>query len=501
MAAVEGRTGPPTYGNWRKPESAGIGGFGLLGTGLLMASIIGVVLAVMLGGLLAGVIVGVVAAVALLALLVKDRHGRTGVARIANRVGWIAARRSGANVYRSGPLGRTPWGTFQLPGLAAPMTLHEAQDSYGRPFAILHTPATATYSVVLACDPDGASLVDDEQVDRWVAEWGGWLASLGHEPGIRAASVTIETAPDTGSRLRREVASNLVADAQPLARDMLAEVVATYPEGSAEVGAWVALTFAGSIRSGRRRTPEEMARDLASRLPGLTHGLAGTGAGSARPVTAQELCEIVRIAYDPAVAGLLADAHADGDVPELSWADVGPSAAQASWDSYRHDGAWSRTWSMTSAPRGEVFSSVLNQLLAPHGDIDRKRVPLLFRPLDPGAAGRTVENDKRNADFRISAAQKPSARALREARAAEATAREEARGAGLVNFGLVVTATVLDAEGLPDAAAAIDNLSATARVMLRPVYGSQDSAFAAGLPLGLVMAQHVKVPAEIRSAL
>lgn len=85
---------------------------------------------------------------------------------------------------------------------------------------------------------------------------------------------------------------------------------------------------------------------------------------------------------------------------------------------------------MTSAPRGELFSSVLNQLLAPHGDIDRKRVTLLFRPLDPGAAGRTVENDKRNADFRISAAQKPSARAPREARAAEATAREEAAAPG-----------------------------------------------------------------------
>ncbi len=72
---------------------------------------------------------------------------------------------------------------------------------------------------------------------------------------MRAASVTIETAPDTGSRLRREVATNMVADAQPLARDMLAEVVATYPEGSAEVGAWVALTFAGSILRVIRRIP------------------------------------------------------------------------------------------------------------------------------------------------------------------------------------------------------------------------------------------------------
>ena len=52
-----------------------------------------------------------------------------------------------------------------------------------------------------------------------------------------------------------------------------------------------------------------------------------------------------------------------------------------------------------------------------------------------------------------------------------------------------------------DARAAIDNLSATARLRVRLVHGSQDSAFAAALPLGLVLPKHLQVPAEVRGQL
>ena len=92
--------------------------------------------------------------------------------------------------------------------------------------------------------------------------------------------------------------------------------------------------------------------------------------------------------------------------------------------------------------------------------------------------------------------------------AAELTAEEEARGAGLVAFGMLVTATVADADLLDDpraavdaARAAVDNLAATARSQLRPVYGSQDSAFAAALPLGIVLDAHLAVPREFRESM
>jgi hypothetical protein len=379
---------------------------------------------------------------------------------------------------------------------AAPTRLSEHCDSYGRRFALLFTPASATFSIVIGTEPDGAALVDREQIDLWVADWGHWLANLGDEPGVEAASVTLETAPDSGTRLRREVAARLDPDAPAFARTMLAETVEQYPTGSSTVKAYVAITFAAA-----KRSPEEMGRELGSRIPGLTQSLQSTGAGAARPLSAQELCETIRVAYDPAVASLIDEAHAGGEVPELSWPDVGPTAHEASWGGYRHDCAYSVTWSMTEAPRGVVQSGVLARLLAPHPEIARKRVTLLYRPISPARAAGMVEADLRAAEFRSTSTNKPAARDVLAVRAAAATAGEEASGAGLVNFGLLVTATVLTPGREPDARAAIDNLAATARLRLRPVYGSQDSAFAAGLPLGLVLSKHLRVPAEMRDKL
>jgi hypothetical protein len=275
----------------------------------------------------------------------------------------------------------------------------------------------------------------------------------------------------------------------------------TYPAGSATVRAWVSLTFSGAGGKGvQRKAAGDMARDLAARLPGLSQGLHATGAGAARPLSAQELCEVVRVAYEPKAARLIDAAYSARTVPRLSWEEVGPAAAQASWGCYRHDGAVSVSWAMTGAPRGEVQSSVLYQLLAPHRDVDRKRVTLLYRVIGAAAAARIVENDRNAAMFRASG-KRPTARVLREQRSAELTASEEARGAGLVNFGLVVTATVADEDRLSMAEAAIDALAATARIQLRPMYGAQDSGFLVSLPLGLVLPQHLKVPAEIRGAL
>lgn len=502
MAAVETRRAPRTYGNWRRPTSPGILGLGSIGTALLLAGLILVVIMVMIAGLLEAVIVAGVLGVVLLAVLTKDAHGKNIISRGAARIAWWSARSRGTHLYRSGPLGRALWGTYQLPGLAAPTRLSEHTDSYGRPFALLYTPATGSYSIVIGTEPDGAALVDQEQIDTWVANWGHWLANLGDEPGVEAASVTIETAPDSGTRLRREVQTNIDENAPAFAREMLREVVDHYPAGSSTVTAYVAITFSAAQRlGGRKRTPEEMGRELAARLPGLTAGLQATGAGAARPLSAQELCEVIRIAYDPAAAVLIDEARAAGETPELTWPDVGPAAAQASWGGYRHDSAYSVTWAMTQAPRGNVQSGVLARLLAPHRDIARKRVTLLYRPIDAARAAAIVEADLRAAEFRMTSTSKPAARDSLAVRAAAATASEEAAGAGLVNFGLLVTATVSDLSKVADAHAAIDNLAATARLRLRPVYGSQDSAFAAALPLGLVLPKHIRVPTELREKL
>ncbi|MFS0703228.1 SCO6880 family protein, partial [Cellulomonas sp. 179-A 9B4 NHS] len=141
--------GARTYGNWRRPTSPGIFGLGSIGTVALLGGLIAVVVTVMIAGLLEAVVLAAALAVAMLAVLTKDSHGKNVISRAGARAAWWSARSRGTNVYRSGPLGRALWGTFQLPGIAAPTRLSEHRDSYGRPFALLHTPATGSFAVVI----------------------------------------------------------------------------------------------------------------------------------------------------------------------------------------------------------------------------------------------------------------------------------------------------------------------------------------------------------------
>lgn len=484
-----------TYGNWRRPQSAGLFGLGSGGTAVMMGGLVLVVLVTMAAGLLRGLALFAVLAGLLGSVAVKDSHGRSLAERTRIRLAWATARHRGAHLYRSGPLGYTAWGTHQLPGIAASLRLSEHQDAYGRPFALLYAPATNTYTVPLAASPDGAALVDRDQVDVWVSDWGHWLANLADEPGLQACQVSIETAPDSGHDLRTAVQAAIDPHAPAFATTMLRQVVDAYPVGSSITRAWVALTFsAASPATGATRDPAAMGRDLGTRLPGLVDTLRATGAGAVRPLPARELCELVRVAYDPAAAPLIDQTHTIGstdDADALSWAQVGPVAAQAHWDGYRHDSGYSVTWAMSTAPRGVVQSSVLDRLLAPHPDIDRKRVTIVYRPIDAAKAAAIVEADLRAAEFVASASKKPTARSVTAARAAAATAAEEAGGAGLVNFAVLVTATVTDPDRAPQARAAIDTLAATARLRLRPVYGGQPAAFAAALPLGLILPKHL----------
>ncbi|MEV7345468.1 SCO6880 family protein [Streptomyces sp. NPDC093544] len=499
MAATEA-TGPRTYGNFRKPRTSGLRGLSLGATLLLFAGLIAVVLATLVS-VWAALALGVVLVMALAPLALRDRHGRTLMQRGAVRLAWRRTTSSGGHQYRSGPLGLTGYGTCQLPGLAAESTLTEARDGYGRPFAVITIPATGHHTVVISCDADGAALVDEQQVDVWVAHWGQWLSALGAEPGLVAASVTVETAPDSGVRLQQEIAANAVDGAPDLARSMLREVLAAYPAGSAQIATRIALTYSGAAREGTpRRSVEDMALHIGTRLPGLTAGLSMTGAGTAVPMTATELAEAVRVAYDPTVASLVEEARGSGGTG-LTWDQAGPMAAQESWDHYRHDGVFSVTWAMTEAPQGEVFSNVLTALVQPNRDIARKRVTLLYRPHTRAEGARVVQQDYKNALFNAQQSQVGQARDDAELTAARRTTEEQAQGHGVIRFGLLITATVNSADELAKAAATVDNLAPAARIAVRPVYGSQAAAFAAALPLGLVLPLHTALPQTVRDSM
>ncbi|MEU8952268.1 SCO6880 family protein [Streptomyces sp. NPDC048489] len=489
----------PTYGNWRRPRRPGLGSFGLVGTFGVFGGLV-LTLLVSLISLLAALIVIVPMAFLLVPLVVRTQDGRNLYQLVALRIGWFRRRAKGAHTYTAGPLSRQPGGRFRPPGLLSRVTMSEGRDAYDRPFGVLHHPGRNLYTIVLSCEPDGGSLVDPDQTDVWVAAWGHWLARLSHEPQLRGATVIVETAPDPGTRLANEVLPRIKADAPAAARAVMQEVVERYPSASSEMHTYITLTY--GIAPGQKRKKDEVVTELAMRIPGLLAGLIGAGGGSAAPLSAERITEVVRVAYDPDIAGDVLSVRAQQGGTGLEWEDAGPAAAVETVNSYQHDSGVSRTWLLTLAPRGTVRSHVLRGLMEAAPGTRRKRVALFYRPIDPATSARIVEADRRAAQFMATSGKGMiQARAASEVQAAEQTAAEEAAGAGLVEFSLMVTVTVDSQDQLADAAITVRNLQAGARLSLRPADRMQAAAFTCTLPVGVLPWEYTLVPQVLQEAL
>ncbi len=489
----------PTYGNWRRPRRAGLGPLGLVGTFVIFGGLVATLLASLIS-LYAAIIVFVPVVLFLIPLTIRTQDGRNVYQLFALRVGWWRRKAAGAHLYVSGPLSARPGGRFRPPGLLNKVTATEGRDAYDRPFGILHHPQRDLYTIVLGCDPDGGSLIDPDQVDVWVALWGEWLARLSHEPGLKGATVIVETAPDPGTRLAHEVLPRIHPDAPAAARAVMEEVVDNYPSASSEMHTYVTLTYGNP--AGQRRRKEDVMTELAIRIPGLLSGLVAAGGGAAYPLSAERIAEVVRVAYDPAVAADVLNARAQHGGTGLEWDDAGPAAAVETVNAYQHDSGVSRTWMLTLAPRGTVRSSVLRGMLEAAPGTRRKRVALVYRAIDPATSARIVEADRRSAQFMATSGKgMVQARAASEVRAAEQTAAEEASGAGLVEFSLMLTVTVDTLEDLADASVTVRNLTAASRVLMRPADRMQAAAFSCTLPAGILPWEQTLVPHELQEAL
>ena len=168
-----------------------------------MIVVIGVIALV---GLLPGLLLLAVMLPFFLLTLKPDAHGQTPLQRVGVRAGWRRARLGRSHLYRSGPLGQTPLRQLPAARAARRQSALRGPRRYDRPFAVLCHPWVGHLTVVIETEPDGAALVDQPQVDQWVAHYGHWLAALSEEPGLLACQVCVETAPDPGTRLRHAIA-------------------------------------------------------------------------------------------------------------------------------------------------------------------------------------------------------------------------------------------------------------------------------------------------------
>ncbi|MGW1742095.1 SCO6880 family protein [Nocardia sp. NPDC001965] len=483
------------YGRWERPRSAGFFGLtwgvSLLGLGLIIAVM--VVFTVTRSMVVAGVALMVSAAVFVPMAVV--RNGRTGWETAALRVQFAVARSRGEQVYRSGRFARIP-GVAKLPGLLADSRLTEYETPGGRRFAMVTVRRSGRYTVIVRVIPRGKELVDQAQIDAWVQAYGDFLAAQSRSGEVVTVTSVLDNVVETRLKQSQEVARLIRPEAPEFARAVMREAAADTGGVGVRIEARVAITYRAIGRGRIRGDEAEQAREIGQRLQGVLSQLARAGL-AATPLQAWEVLGLVRTRYDLASQRDVEAAAAD-ITDSQSWDSVGPIAHEDRWDHYVHDGARSITWEMDAAPRGAVMETVLAELLRPRPDVPRKRVAIVYRLHSAAEATQLVDSDFRDA---VAAEQTERGIATASARIrvanTQAAREEQARGAGLTRFGLLVTVTDhLDAD-LPGIEASVKGMAAASRLSVRRCYGSQAAAFAASLGIGLILPEHVSISRQV----
>lgn len=493
---------PGTFGNISKPGPSGLLNLPIGVTVSLVPFIVVIILMMTRQWLLQALIVAVVGIALIVLLLVTQKEGRSIYGRRMLKIAQRRKEKTGKHIYQSGPTGKTRDGRCRLPGLLAPSEMSEHTDSYGNTFALLRISGQGVknYSVVFIAHSDGDELQSEERVNSMVAHWGAWLAQRGVDDGVKGAQVTVEIAPDTGLRLQRMMKTNQAPDAAEFPAQVAEAIQEEYSGGSPQISTYISVTFDGRAidGSGKDRGVDEMAEDIGNRLAMIRGGLSDTGAGTAvRACTAQDLIDYTRVAYDPTVAAQVEQARAEGGTG-LDWEDAGPTFALDAFDHYRHDRAVSKSWTMYRGPRGLFYKNALRRATQPTDGVLRKRITMLYRPVAAERTTDVVERGVNDAQFEGSQRHRPTARQQIRRAAAQKSAHEEAQGAGVTRFGMVITVSCADSSKFKQLEKQIPGLVTSARLKVRQALGNQAVTFQSGLPLGLVVPDHMLLPDEVR---
>lgn len=341
-----------------------------------------------------------------------------------------------------------------------------------------------TYTAVLAVNGGDFAMIDAGDQERRLAAWGEALAGAG-APGLgvtrvqwveRSGPERSDAASAWAARHRR------VPAASPAAKSYWELLRQTRP-ATRRHDTYVAIQVAP-----RQCDPAKGDGD-----PGLAEVVAAVELVAGRINSAElrtsgalgpsEVGEVLHGLIDPDYARAMAGRrHLRAVGPPLPW----PAATETPWEAYRTNGSWHATYWLSELPRRSVGAAWMSPLLLSRVDGVRS-LSVLMEPLSPSAAARRAERDVLEND--ADAVQRErfgfARTARRERERGQAAAREEelVSGYALMRFVGLVSVAAPDQEALVVACREVEQAAGQACVELTRLYGRQDVAFAASLPL------------------
>jgi hypothetical protein len=487
---------PERFWNWLKPSAPGLFGLSL---GAVVVSGAGLILGMLF--VIKGNAIGMLSALGatfIVVLLGFVRFGGlTPLERLSDSISLARRRRSGEAFYVTGAMGTLPAEFAErLPGALLDVDAISGRDGLDREFALLHHRSVGQLAAVFGCSPDGAAMQDQSTVDAQVANFGGWLSEHSVEDGLAGATIVVDSASESSAAMIQTMRDTVAPDAPAFAKDVLSAAAGTLPARTATVNVYATLVYDVAELGGTRDLSTAVA-EVAARMPYQSASLQAAGAGNAKPQTEAELSQAAQLAYQPTRDAELALDELAGHKVARPWSQAGPGFFDDSQGRVVfHDGVASMTLMMTIPPGAHITARSFERVFAPNAKFLRKRVALIYRPVDPGQGARTVDGMVKNAQWRMDTRRGRATSFDRAAKdVAEKTEEQLARGARLSAFALMVTVTFAPTEkAYRDALTQVKSLMNSVILSYRFVEHAGSAAFHTTLPFGVLPWAHTLKP-------
>ena len=399
---------------------------------------------------------------------------------IVSRWTWRAAR--GQLTYRRRIVRPRPVGTLALPGDAA--ALREWSDPESGA-VMIHDPHAQTLTAIVAVSHPAFALLDPGEQNRRVAGWGRVLAGACRSGRIARLQVSERTLPDSGTGLAEWWERHGIDDdswAATTYRDLIERAGPAGERHATTIS--LSLDLAAASRQVRTQGGgmRGAATVLRQEMSAMTGALRAADLIVGGWLTAGELANILRTAYDP-VVGVDLERHSEVG---RSLATAGPVAVVESWDRLRSDSAFHTVLWISEWPRSQVFPGFLSPLVFTNGIL--RTVSLHYLPVRADQAARDLR--KKKTELISDAHQR---RRIGQIEDAGATAeyddvlQQEAdltAGHGVLRTTGLVCVTAPTVDELDAAVSSIEQAAIQASCETRLLVGQQAQAFmAAALPL------------------
>ena len=367
----------------------------------------------------------------------------------------------------------------------------------GQDLGVFWDPALGALTAVLAVRVRAFGLLGEADQERRLARWGRVLAGLARNDSVvRRVAVLERTVPSDGDEMQRYLVE--ARDEELPALDPALRSYHSLLQSAGDVTQdhelFVALQVDQRRAAGRaRRRDGGSARALACEV--LSRELV-TFASRFDPadvvvdgaLSPRMLARAIRLAYDPygrerTNRRAVIDPSTAGSDPTA----FGPTATEATWDTYRSDSAVHRTYWIAQWPRLAVGPAFLAPLLL-NAQVVRS-VAVTLEPVAPDRARRAVEAaitaDEADEQLRSERGFRTTARRRKQQQSTLRRERELAEGHQEVRFAGYVTVSARDLDELEVACDQVEQAAHQAYLDLQPLWGQQDVGFTQGaLPIG-----------------